>query len=333
MKSNKVTLKQLKMDTVSPATRLLDKRRLMYQVQEAFERQKEEEKRREEVFKSKEAELRSRDLAIQEKLIQFNKIIQEYEAKKLRAKNRIDEEKKAIEQKLKKKSELEEKLNELKEKNVRLEKQVRDMKAYEEFLETVRKSNPEEFSDINDIVSLYNILTSTNEKLKIQQKELEEENQRLRGSKDDIGKKKKDEILQLNIQVAQLSKEYEEIDMRRHELTKQVDVSGATATDKILEIGHILMAIDNLYRRCSDGPPINHGKLFRQSSSDDLNIKSGEALEKLKIIKAYLDDFRNIVEDCPRNIINSCPSVKKIMRLISSNMVAEAPNNAYMNVI
>lgn len=45
MKGTRYNLKQMKMDTVSPATRLLvifiqDKRRLMYQVQEAYERQK-----------------------------------------------------------------------------------------------------------------------------------------------------------------------------------------------------------------------------------------------------------------------------------------------------
>ena len=37
---NKMKLPQNIQDTVSPATRLLEKRRLMYEVQEAFEREK-----------------------------------------------------------------------------------------------------------------------------------------------------------------------------------------------------------------------------------------------------------------------------------------------------
>ena len=69
----------------------------MYQVQEAFERQKEEESRRLEMFNNKEEELRARDLAVQEKVVEFAKVINENEAKLQRAKNRIEEENKAIE--------------------------------------------------------------------------------------------------------------------------------------------------------------------------------------------------------------------------------------------
>ena len=75
----------------------------MYQVQEAFERQKEEESRRLEMFNNKEEELRARDLAVQEKVVEFAKVINENEAKLQRAKNRIEEENKAIEIKEKKK--------------------------------------------------------------------------------------------------------------------------------------------------------------------------------------------------------------------------------------
>lgn len=64
--NTRLGLNQLQMDSVSPSTKLLEKRRLMYEVQEAFDRQKEEERRKEEIFRKKEAELRARDLYIQE---------------------------------------------------------------------------------------------------------------------------------------------------------------------------------------------------------------------------------------------------------------------------
>jgi hypothetical protein len=60
----------------------------MYEVQEAFDRQKEEERRKEEIFRKKEAELRARDLFIQEQLIHFNKALNENEAKRVRAEKR-----------------------------------------------------------------------------------------------------------------------------------------------------------------------------------------------------------------------------------------------------
>lgn len=85
------------------------------------------------------------------------------------------------------------------------------MKTYEDFLETVRANNPEEFSDINDILNLYQKLSSANRNLKTQYKDLENEKNSLKLKKDEVEKKKKDEVLQLNIEIAQLDKRNEEI--------------------------------------------------------------------------------------------------------------------------
>ena len=213
----------------------------MYQVQEAFERQKEEESRRLEMFNNKEEELRARDLAVQEKVVEFAKVINENEAKLQRAKNRIEEENKAIEIKEKKKKELEDKVNELKNKANALEKNVQTMKAYEEFLENVRAKNPEEFTDINDILSLHTKLSTAKKQLKHQQNEFEEENQRIRQQKEQLERKKKVDILQLNIDISQRSKTYEEIDSQRHELIKDVDQSSTVTIYRQVEIGHIFM--------------------------------------------------------------------------------------------
>jgi hypothetical protein len=70
------TLHQLNLDNVSPATRLLEKRRQMFEVQEALETQKEEFARKEEMFKRREDGLRLKDLQLQEALIRFNKFLQ-----------------------------------------------------------------------------------------------------------------------------------------------------------------------------------------------------------------------------------------------------------------
>lgn len=49
IKANKLP-SHIQFDTVSPATKLLEKRRKMYEVNEAFESQKEEFKKKEKVF-------------------------------------------------------------------------------------------------------------------------------------------------------------------------------------------------------------------------------------------------------------------------------------------
>ncbi|OMJ80156.1 hypothetical protein SteCoe_19650 [Stentor coeruleus] len=319
MKGIHSNLKQLKMDTVSPATRLLDKRRLMYQVQEAFERQKEEEARRLEMFNNKEEELRARDLAVQEKFVEFSKVINENEAKMQRANNRIAEEKKAIEAKEKRKKELEEKVSELKSKATALEKSVTAMKAYEEFLENVRAKNPEEFTEINDILLLEGKLRLANDQLRFQQKQLEEENQKIRSIKDQLEKRKKDEILQLNIEIAQKSKQCEEIEGKRLDLNKLAEQISAKTVYKQVEIGHIFMAIDNLYMRCGDGPKINHNsdlKYQMDPGDEDVGKKFEEVMDKLRIIKAYLNDYKTIVQKSSSSLLQKCKNTKELSKIL-----------------
>jgi hypothetical protein len=70
------SIQHMNLDEVSPATRLLEKRRQMFEVQEALETQKEEFARREELFKRREEALRKQDLELQQQLIRFNKFLQ-----------------------------------------------------------------------------------------------------------------------------------------------------------------------------------------------------------------------------------------------------------------
>jgi len=56
-------------NTESPATRLLEKRRLMYGKQEEYENKKKESKQAELEFREQEKALRQKDLVIQESMI------------------------------------------------------------------------------------------------------------------------------------------------------------------------------------------------------------------------------------------------------------------------
>ena len=60
-----------KLDTVSPATRLLDKRRKMYENQEAYIAKKKQFTQAEFEFQTREAELREEDHKLQQSLIQY----------------------------------------------------------------------------------------------------------------------------------------------------------------------------------------------------------------------------------------------------------------------
>lgn len=66
----------MSLDMVSPATRLLEKRRVMYEVQKAFEDQKEDFKKEEERCRQREQELKEKDTLIQDNLIRFSTFLQ-----------------------------------------------------------------------------------------------------------------------------------------------------------------------------------------------------------------------------------------------------------------
>lgn len=87
-----------------------------------------------------------------------------------------------------------------------------------------------------------------------------------------------------------------------------VEQSRVDSTKKKLEIGHMLMAINNLYDKCTsqDAPPhISHKQDYKPRFSEDTNIQIEEAAKKLSIIRAYMTSFRQIVVDAPRNNLSS----------------------------
>lgn len=90
----KISLPQhMQLDMVSPATRLLEKRRVMYEVQKAFEDQKEDFKKEEERCRIREQELREKDTLIQDNLIRFSTFLQQQEQRRKKDENAAIEEK------------------------------------------------------------------------------------------------------------------------------------------------------------------------------------------------------------------------------------------------
>ena len=85
----------IQIESISPATKLLEMRKSMYEQQEVFEKKKEAFKTSEDTFKRRENELKEKDLKIQESLIKFSKYLEENELKGKKA-----EEKAAVEEEL-----------------------------------------------------------------------------------------------------------------------------------------------------------------------------------------------------------------------------------------
>ena len=70
------------------ATRIMEKRRQLMDLEDALDAQKDEFARKVETLKRREDALRKKDLRLQESLIKFNKFLQENENKRTRAMKR-----------------------------------------------------------------------------------------------------------------------------------------------------------------------------------------------------------------------------------------------------
>ena len=111
-------------DVNNSTTQLLEKRSLMYEITEDFERTKEEEREKEKEFKRREEVLRIQDFSIQQNLIKYNKHLQENEAKKSKAEKKYEEEYKQKKQKEDKIIDLNIEIQNLNERAARLEREV-----------------------------------------------------------------------------------------------------------------------------------------------------------------------------------------------------------------
>ena len=85
------------------------------------------------------------------------------------------------------------------------------MRKYEEFLEKVRNSYPDEFPELADILTRYKTLSSSNSKLKKEQKKIDKGVEDYRDRIADYEKQKVNQIMTLNNEIALLQKKLEVI--------------------------------------------------------------------------------------------------------------------------
>merc|ERR1712176_1328709 len=117
------------------------------------------------------------------------------------------------------------------------------------------------------------------------------------------------ETLALTNKMASLSSELDESQKRRHELELRVDDARRLDSEHSLYFGQILMSVENLYIRCTTKRKnIQHAQFFNtdedggkgeegpEESEDHFRKKKEKAIRQLKVILAYLKDFKDITD-------------------------------------
>lgn len=204
----------IQFETVSQATKLLEKRRMLYevggsqQVHEALEQQKEEFNRQKEGLQRHEEIVREADITIQEHLIKYGQSLIETEKKiyKTNERRRADEiDLQKFETDILREKQIIEELD--KHKSV-LEMKIRSLHKYEQFLEQI-SADKELFTDTNDMLVRQKTLVKSNSELEEKVRRNEAMIEELKNAKVKLKKEKDDKKLQLTNEIARLQEEFE----------------------------------------------------------------------------------------------------------------------------
>lgn len=303
---------QLFFDNVSPATRLLEKRRQMYEVQDALETQKKRFDRQEIEFREEEKRLRKKDLHLQHQLFRFNKFLQDNEAKRRRAETRAAEEAQQINLKELEIKDLERQLEESRRYCNELEAQVAKNKKYEEFLEKV-KDAVQQYAELPDLLKRYDTLENANVDLMQESTASEKKVEELRAEYQKYMKEQEMQALSQTTHIAALQAELYEASKARQALEKQLDDATYENSQHSLEFGEILFSVENLYERCINtrGGILQHKNTHMDDEGATAGAKGGEAeetgevsfrtkqqyaIKQLRVIHDYLVDFKDMVD-------------------------------------
>ncbi|KAK9833172.1 hypothetical protein WJX74_009370 [Apatococcus lobatus] len=267
----------LVLEHVSPATRLLEKRRQMFEVQEALDLQKLEFSKKEEVLKRREEGLKRKDIELQESLIRFSKFLQESDSKRSRALKKASDERKACEEKEKEVDQLLHLVEDLRSQKEEAQAILKSNIKYQHYLESVLEVTPE-CHEINDLIARHATLEASNQDLREQQRQAGESTEQVRAELRAYTKARTDEILHLNTSIAALKKQLEASEQEAYALESKKDQQLQAATRKTLTYGQVCMSTDNLFSRCRQKSSV--------ARSDEKN-----ALRQLDIIGNFISDL------------------------------------------
>ncbi|CAM9653917.1 unnamed protein product, partial [Phaeothamnion confervicola] len=310
--------KGIALDHVSPATRLLEKRRQMFEVQEALEAQKEEFARREEAFHRRQDALRQKDLELQESLIKFNKFLQENESKRNRAVKRAADERKQREQKEAEIQKLRKQYAEKVDEETGLKNDLGRLRRYHDYLTQVAEAAAEDYPEVQDLLNRFRTLKDANRDLTAAQTSDEAAAERLREEFAAYSKERANDALNENNEVATLRKRLDGGGRAVFVLQSELDAKTRAASDRMLEMGQVLGAVANILERCEQGSSIKRGgggggggsgscaaaaagagadRRRRPKTLEDTEAEGKLAIERLEEICNYMCDFAELVNE------------------------------------
>jgi len=232
---------------ITSATRLLEERREMVEVEHALIAQKEEFQMRMESLQQRTEELDRKEQQLKESLLKFDKFLKENDAKRARAIKKSAEEQQLCKKKESEVLKLEELQQKLIEEREKLNEKLKKHEIYQNFMQKVLDAS-EEFSEVREIIDRYNTLVATHSDLldreQLNQKASEDEKARLVR----FTEEKNNQILHYNNKLAQLQTRLDQAQSNAVKWESKWTHIQNTAAKKTLLLGRIKIATHNLYQ-------------------------------------------------------------------------------------
>ncbi|XP_050407999.1 coiled-coil domain-containing protein 42 homolog isoform X1 [Patella vulgata] len=269
-------------DHLTPATRLLEKRREMAEVEQALAAQKEEFQMKMESLQQRREELERKEYQLKESLLKFDKFLKENDSKRARAVKKTNDEKDMRKQKDTEISKLKEETEKFLKSKDKLQKKLEAYTIYHEYMEKCLEAG-EEFHEMRDIIARYDTLTATHMDLVEREQKNQDviENQRQELMK--YIETKDNQILSQNNQLSGLQTRLDKAQSEAVKWESKWTHIKNTAAKKTLLLGRIKMATHNLHQLVK--------KHQKQPPTDQVE----ETSEQLNQIFVFVRDLTDIV--------------------------------------
>ncbi|KAJ1560222.1 Cilia- and flagella-associated protein 73, partial [Cladochytrium tenue] len=226
---------------LTPATRLLEKRREMMEVENGLAQQKEDFAMKMESLSQRRDELARKEAQLKESLVKFDKFLKESDAKRNRAIKKAVDEQRTRTQKEVEIVQLKDQQGDLSSKKGRSTHIM-----YQKFLESILET-ADEFGEVKDILSRFDTLSATNQELLGRARDAQEKTE---GDRARLGKiieacllitEKNNLVLNYNNEIARLQTCLEESKLRTTRQQQEWDAALRSASAKTLLLGQIKM--------------------------------------------------------------------------------------------
>ncbi|BFZ07572.1 hypothetical protein BsWGS_10611 [Bradybaena similaris] len=269
-------------DHLTPATRMLEKRREMAEVDQALAAQKEEFQMKMESLQQRREELERKEHQLKESLLKFDKFLKENDSKRARAIKKANDERELKKQKDKDIERVTKETSLLQKQKEQLQKKLNKYTQFQQYMDKVLEAG-QDFHEIRDIITRWDTLTATHADLL----ERDQKNHdRIEKQRQDLMKyleEKENQVLNYNNQLSGLQTRFDVAQSEAVKWESRWTHINTTAAKKTLLLGRIKMATHNLYQLVKS----------HQNQLDDVE----DTAEQLSQIQQFVQDLNQITTE------------------------------------